>query len=82
MKGFVLQIYDRFGWEADPAFQLRLTEDTQRGKEYKSRHSYSLEEFGLEEEEIRGRFQELNARFGFGEGPSGRPPGGGGETSG
>jgi len=80
VKGFVLQIYDRFGWEADPAFQLRLTEDTQRGKEYKSRHSYSLEEFGLAEEEIRGRFQELNARFGFGEGPSGRPPGG--ETSG
>jgi len=80
VKGFVLEIYERFGWEVDPAFRVQLTEDTHRGKVYKSHHSYSMEEFGLTEEDIRSRFRELNARFGFGEGSSGQPPGG--ETSG
>jgi hypothetical protein len=66
LKGFVLNIYHRFGWEADPAFQERLVEETERGKRHKSRHSYSLEEFGLTEAGILDRFPELNARFGFG----------------
>jgi len=67
VKGFVLGVYERFGWEADPGFQERLAEDSDRGKGYKSRHTYSLEEFGLTEEETRGRFQRLNERFGFGD---------------
>ncbi|MGD2122325.1 MAG: sulfotransferase [Gemmatimonadota bacterium] len=67
VKEFVLGIYDRFGWQADPAFQEGLEEDSHRGKGYQSRHSYSLEEFGLDAGDIRKRFPELNARFGFGE---------------
>jgi len=67
VKAFVLGVYDRFGWEADPGFRARLVEDRHRGKGYKSRHTYSLTEFGLTEEDIRGRFQGFNKRFGFGE---------------
>ena len=67
MKGFVLGVYDRFGWEADPGFRARLVEDRHRGKGYKSRHTYSLTEFGLTEEGIRSRFQGFNKRFGFDE---------------
>jgi hypothetical protein len=67
VRGFVLDVYDRFGWEPDPDFKEGLEEESIRGKGYKSRHTYTLEEFGLEPEEVRGRFPELNARFGFGE---------------
>ncbi len=66
VKGFVLGVYEKFGWDPDPGFQERLTEESTRGKGYKSKHSYSLEEFGLTEDEIRQRFTALNARFGFG----------------
>jgi hypothetical protein len=72
VKGFVLEIYERFNWEASLRFQEQLTDDTHRSKKYKSRHSYSLEEFGLAKKEIRSRFPELNARFGFGEDSSDR----------
>jgi hypothetical protein len=65
VRGFVLEAYDRFAWEIDPGFQERLTAESHRGKEHQSRHSYSLGEFGLEEDEIRDRFSELNARFKF-----------------
>ncbi|NNM06858.1 MAG: sulfotransferase [Gemmatimonadetes bacterium] len=68
VEKFVLGVYERFGWEAEEGFQERLKEDSQRGKDYKSRHSYSLEEFGLAEKEISLRFSDLNARFGFGGG--------------
>jgi hypothetical protein len=76
VKGFVLDVYRRFGWEPEDGFRERLSEDASRGKSYKSRHTYSLEEFGLRKEEVRTRFTELNQRFGFwtpGEGES--PPG-------
>jgi hypothetical protein len=65
VRGFVLDVYERFGWRADPRFEESLAEETQRGKGYKSRHTYSLEEFGLNED-IRAGFQVLNDRFGFG----------------
>ena len=71
VKGFVLEVYRRFGWEAGHAFQGRLTEASRRGKQHMSRHDYSLEEFGLTGPAIRERFPELNARFGFGDPPTG-----------
>lgn len=65
VRDFVLSVYERFDWEPSPDFQERLAEDARRGRGHKSRHSYSLEEFGLDEEEVRSRFRGLNARFGF-----------------
>ena len=70
----VLQLYDRFNWEASTTFQEQLADDSHRSKQYKSSHSYSLEGFGLEKEEVWSRFPELNARFGFTEDPPDRTP--------
>jgi len=65
VKGSVLRVYARFGWTPDPEFEKELAAEARRGKSFESRHSYSLEEFGLSPGQVRDRFPELNARFGF-----------------
>jgi len=65
VEAFVLGIYERFGWKPEPGFRERLREEATRGRAYASRHHYSLEEFGLEARDLRGRFAALEARFGF-----------------
>lgn len=62
---FVLDTYHRFGWEADPGFHDRLAEESIRDKKYESRHSYSLDDYGLTEADVRIRFAQLISRFGF-----------------
>ena len=57
VEGFVLGVYERFGWEAERGFRERLKDDSNRGKGYKSKHSYSLEEFGLRPGEVRSQTQ-------------------------
>lgn len=84
VKRFVLDTYHHFGWDVSPGFADRLDEEAERGKGYKSRHSYSLEEFGLVAQDIRERFAEFNARFSFGgesgaESPKVEATGGGSE---
>jgi hypothetical protein len=66
VRRFVLkEVYGRFGWWAGDAFRAALEEDREKGAAYRSRHRYSLEEFGLDPEEIRARFRRLNRAFGF-----------------
>jgi hypothetical protein len=65
VRGFVLGLYRRFGWQANPDFRAALEEDAARGRAHRSRHRYSLEEFGLEPGEVRERFGELVDRFGW-----------------
>jgi len=65
VNGFVLETYDRFGWEADEGFRNRLAEESDRNKAYKSRHTYSLDDYGLTEADVRKRFAGLIRRFGF-----------------
>jgi omega-hydroxy-beta-dihydromenaquinone-9 sulfotransferase len=66
VRRFILEeVYHRFGWEADPAFRSALEENRARGVSYTSRHRYSLEEFGLEAQEIRNLFARLNQTFEF-----------------
>ena len=67
VEGFVLDLYHRFGWDPEEGFRERLTEEADKGKAFRSKHRYSLEDFGLEAAEIRKRFRELDERFGFGE---------------
>jgi hypothetical protein len=49
----VEKVYEYFGWQMDPAFHSRLEAATQRQREFKSKHEYSLEEFGLSKEWIQ-----------------------------
>ena len=46
-------------------FRERLAQQGKREREHKTRHTYSLEEFGLEPEAIRTNLAELFERFGW-----------------
>lgn len=62
----LLRVYRRFGWSPAPAFRERLDRARDRGRNHRSRHSYTLEEFGLSAEGVRERFPGLVERFGYG----------------
>lgn len=47
------KVYDHFGWPLGEPFQDELRRATQRQREYKSKHKYTLEEFGLSKEWIQ-----------------------------
>jgi hypothetical protein len=57
VRNTVAGLYERFGWSLDPAFRAALDEEHERSKRYRSGHSYSLEEVGLDADTIR---QELH----------------------
>lgn len=47
------KLYAHFGWTVSDAFRARLTAATQKQREFKSAHQYTLEEFGLSKEWIQ-----------------------------
>lgn len=47
------KLYAHFGWTVSDTFRARLTAATQRQREFKSAHQYTLEEFGLSKEWIQ-----------------------------
>ncbi len=55
----VEKIYDFFGWSISDRYRGRLEAATQRQREFKSKHEYTLEEFGLSEEWIQQELGEL-----------------------
>lgn len=61
----VADLYTRFGFRLDPAYDARLQTEEHKAREYKSKHSYSLEEYGLSAEGIRREFQDIFDRFDF-----------------
>jgi hypothetical protein len=64
----VRQIYRHFGWEVDGDYEARLKEHIGLRPQHKhGKHSYTLEEYGLDADEIRHRFEDYGARF-LGEG--------------
>jgi omega-hydroxy-beta-dihydromenaquinone-9 sulfotransferase len=61
--GTVRRAYAEIGMEMVPEQEKALADE--KGREYRSGHSYSLEEFGLEADEIRTRLAPLFERFGW-----------------
>jgi hypothetical protein len=61
----VTEIYRHFGFEMTPAFARVLHEEAERARAFQSRHDYSLEEVGLERQEILDRCGDIFERFGF-----------------
>jgi LPS sulfotransferase NodH len=55
----VERVYAHFGWEMDDALRTRLQSATQKQREFKSKHEYTLEEFGLSKEWIQQELGEL-----------------------
>jgi len=47
------KLYAHFGWTMSRSFRDKLTAATQRQREFKSKHEYTLEEFGLSKEWIQ-----------------------------
>jgi hypothetical protein len=53
------KVYARFGWPMNEKFQAKLEEATARQREFKSKHDYTLEEFGLTKEWIQSELGEV-----------------------
>lgn len=64
-RAVVRRLYDAFGYTLPPDFEKLLDEAQARAGTHASRHRYSLEEFGLEEAEIRARLAPLFERYGW-----------------
>lgn len=53
------KVYAHFGWHMNETCHARLDAATQRQREFKSKHEYTLEEFGLSKEWIQSELGEL-----------------------
>ena len=62
---FVSCIYDRFGFDMSKSYSRYLDAQTQKSKNYKSSHGYSLEQYGLTTEQVVHDFKSVFDRFGF-----------------
>jgi hypothetical protein len=58
-RGTLEKVYEHFGWKMSDAYRARLTAATERQREFKSKHDYTLEEFGLSKEWIQQDLGEL-----------------------
>ena len=61
----VLQVYSRFGWEADSIFRQRLAEQDLKARGYQSGHHYSLENLGVDAATLNQTFGWVYDRFDF-----------------
>jgi hypothetical protein len=73
-KQVVEQVYTWMGREMEPAFVARLDEKLAKSRNYKSRHTYSPEEFGTSEEVIYHQLSEVFQRYGFARSFSSKSP--------
>jgi hypothetical protein len=58
-RAAIEQLYAHFGWPVSDAFRARLDAATQRQQEFKSKHDYTLEEFGLSKQWIQDELGEI-----------------------
>jgi len=58
-RAAIEQAYGHFGWEISPAMAARLDEATRQQAEFKSKHEYTLEEFGLSKAWIQAELGEV-----------------------
>jgi hypothetical protein len=71
VEGVVLDAYAHLGLRASPDFKASLRERARSSREYESSHSYRLAAFGLDEDELVDRFQNLMETFGWSDAPDG-----------
>ena len=61
----VINIYKHLGFEMTPAFMDILQHEEGKARAYKSKHKYSLEQFGLTREAILAQYEDIFERFCF-----------------
>jgi hypothetical protein len=59
----VAHVYEQLGFALTPEFDAVLTQEQARAREHETRHAYSLEEFGLNGDEIRASLADLFERY-------------------
>jgi hypothetical protein len=64
-KTCVTGIYKRFGYNVSESFQQYLEVQTEKSKNYQSRHSYSLDQYALPPDRIIEDFKPIFHRFEF-----------------
>ena len=52
-KAAIVGVYQHFGWPITQAFRAELARATEQQRTFKSKHRYTLEEFGLSREWIQ-----------------------------
>ena len=65
LKGAVVDLYARFGFEIGPVLLERLNREHEKSRAYTSKHQYSLEQFGLTPQDILDEFSDIFRRFDF-----------------
>ncbi len=64
-KAVVERLYGWLGLDLTPDYRDRLEAFTARQRGYRSKHQYSLEQFGLSEEWVRAQIPDVFEAFGF-----------------
>lgn len=64
-KETALKIYEYFGFEVSENFMNALNGYTTESKKYKSKHTYSLAQYGITKEDISVPLNDLMEEFGF-----------------
>lgn len=64
-KAAVEAVYQKLGLDLTPEFEAILAEEAAQAREYRSHHTYSLEEFGLDPEKVRRELAPVFERFGW-----------------
>ncbi|MEO8425737.1 MAG: sulfotransferase [Verrucomicrobiota bacterium] len=59
------KLYSHFGWSMSEACRAKLDTATERQREFKSKHEYTLEEFGLSREWIQQELGEILDAYGL-----------------
>jgi hypothetical protein len=65
VRAAVHAIYRRLGDEVSPSYDARLERASREAKAYRSRHRYSLEQFGLQPRSVVEDLSYVFDRFGF-----------------
>src|SRR5207244_993361 len=64
-RGAVEQIYRQFGIPLSPAFAEVLEAEERKASNYRSRHTYTPEQFGLTHQQIEAMVPFVYDRFGY-----------------
>jgi hypothetical protein len=64
-KATIEAVYERLQLPLSPEFEQYLAAERSRQKRYRSANAYSLEEFGIDEKELKQKLEPLTERFGF-----------------
>ena len=64
-RGTVEKVYSRLGMDVGPELAQALQAEADKAKAYKSKHEYSLEEFGMDKAHIQKELAEVFRRFGW-----------------